>query len=105
MDNNFNNAFPEVLPEHPHRRLYILISLLVFVIVASLVITYQIRRSNTATFTNEPSVKTESEKIAEFNSKLLGISESMKEAGAGQVTLSDTELKRIADNMNKTKKK
>lgn len=106
MDNNLNNAFPQVLPEHPHRRLYILISLLVFVAVVGYMIITQSRNSNNAIFTNEsPIVDIEFQKTAEFNKKLTNISESMKDAGSGQVTLTDIELKKIADNMNKAKKK
>jgi hypothetical protein len=105
MDNNFKNAFPEVLPEHPHRRLYILISLLVFVIVSGWIVINQIKGANTATIINKPNINTEDQRVAEFNSRLVSISESMKESNVGQVPLSDTELKRIAENMNKVKKK
>lgn len=101
MDNINNNAFPQVLPEHPHRGLYILISILVFVAIAGTVVYYQIN-NQTTTFTNEP-VNTNS--TSQINAKLTSMSEAMKEANSGQVTLTESELKKIADNMNKSKKK
>ncbi len=105
MDNNFNNTFPEVLPEHPHRRLYILISLLIFVSVGGYIIFSQIKGSNQATIINNSSITTEDQKVAEFNNKLTNISESLKEANSGQTALTSSELKEIVENMNKAKKK
>ncbi len=105
MDNNLNNTFPEVLPEHPHRRLYILIFLLVFVVVGGYIIVSQIRGSNQATIINKPDTNSEDQKIAEFNNRLTNISESLKESDSGQTTLTPDELKKIAENMNKSKKK
>lgn len=101
MDNINNNAFPQVLPEHPHRGLYILISILVFVAIAGTIVYYQIN-TQTNTFTNEP---VNSNPTSQINIKLTNMSEAMKEANSGQVTLTESELKRIAENMNKSKKK
>ncbi len=105
MDNNLNNAFPEVLPKHPHRRLYILLSVLIFVLVSGWIVINQIKGANTTTIINKPNINPEDQRIAEFNNHLISISESMKQSNVGQVPLSDAELKRIAENMNKAKKK
>ena len=40
-------AFPQVLPKHPHRTLYILLTTLLFVLVAGGIVMYQINQANT----------------------------------------------------------
>lgn len=104
MENINNNAFPEVLPEHPHRGLYILISILVFVAIAGVVVSYQLKKFNTTEFTNV-NTNIDQNSNSQLKAKLTDMSNAMKDAGAGQVTLTDAELKKIADNMNKSKKK
>jgi uncharacterized protein (UPF0333 family) len=96
-----NNNFIEVFPNHEHRRLYVLLLILLFVIIAGVFVFYQIRNSSSVNFSND--TKSAEEKLAEENKELVRLSEVMKEAGVGQTSLSESELKSYAEKFNKSK--
>lgn len=105
MDKINKNTFPEVMPNHPHRGLYILITVLVFVIVSGIIVLNQIKKANQNNNIESTSSVSKEQKIKEFNNKLIEISKDMKEANSGQNTLTKTQLENIANDFNKSKAK
>ncbi len=101
MDNN-NSPFIEAFPNHEHRRLYILLLVLLFVIIAGGFVLYQTWYSTRNDVSKD--TRTEEERVIAENKELVRLSDAMKDAGLGQKTLTESELNALADKFNKTKK-
>src|SRR3989344_7383908 len=67
--NNFGNNFAEILPDHPHRRMHILLSILAFVLVVGSVVVYQRYRVKVVVQERDEG-ELKAEKLAEVSNSL-----------------------------------